>query len=401
MNVVISQEHRFDRTPDGAIWTTAAFPRSYYSQYLEVFESAKIVARVRDVSSPPAGAKRADGDGVSFHVVPHYIGPEQFLLRFPEVRRATRSAVKRPDAVILRVQSQVAATMEPMLHRSRRPYALEVMCDPYQMFAPGANDHPLRFFFQTMFYRQMKKQCRRAPAVSYVTEDSLQKIYPHAPNAFSISYSTVEMPPEAYVPESRSVSSRSGPHTIITVGSLDQPYKGIDVLIDAVEASIAAGCDLKLVVVGDGKYRPSLEARAKRLEDRVRFLGQISSGAEVRAHLDQADVFVLPSRTEGLPRAMIEAMARALPCIGSIVGGIPELLTPQDLVTPGNARALGNKIREVIQSPERMSAMSARNLEKSQKYRDEILRRRRNRFFLHLKEATELWLRQTAQDRLS
>lgn len=48
-----------------------------------------------------------------------------------------------------------------------------------------------------------------------------------------------------------------------------------------------------------------------------------------------------------------------------------------------------------------MSAMSARNLEKSQKYRDEILRRRRNRFFLHLKEATELWLRQTAQDRLS
>ena len=83
MKVVISLEHRFDRTPDGAIWTTAAFPRSYYSQYLEVFESAKIVARVRDVSSPPAGAKRADGDGVSFHVVPHYIGPEQFLLRFP------------------------------------------------------------------------------------------------------------------------------------------------------------------------------------------------------------------------------------------------------------------------------------------------------------------------------
>jgi glycosyltransferase involved in cell wall biosynthesis len=286
--------------------------------------------------------------------------------------------------------------MEPMLHRSRRPYALEVMCDPYQMFAPGANDHPLRFFFQAMFYRQMKKQCRRAPAVSYVTEDSLQKVYPHSPNAFSASYSTVEMPPGAYVPESRSVSLRSGSHTIITVGSLDQPYKGVDVLIDAVGANIAAGCDLRLVVVGDGKHRPSLEARAKQMADRVRFLGQISSGAEVRAHLDDADIFILPSRTEGLPRAMIEAMARGLPCIGSTVGGIPELLSPQDLVPPGDTQALVHKIREVIESPERMTAMSARNLEKSQKYRDEVLRRRRNRFFLLLKEATEHWLRQTA-----
>jgi glycosyltransferase involved in cell wall biosynthesis len=397
VNVVISQEHRFDRTPDGAVWTLAAFPRSYYSQYLDVFDNASIVARIRDVSSPPPGAKRADGDGVTFHGVPHYVGPEQFLFRFLKVRRAVRSAIGSYDAIILRVQSQIAATMEPVLHRSRRPYALEVMCDPYEMFRPGANDHPLRIFFQRMFYFQMKKQCGRAPAVSYVTKNSLQKIYPHAPAAFSSSYSTVEMPPEAYVSEIRSI--RSGPLTIITVGSLDQPYKGVDVLIDALATSVAAGLDLRLLVLGEGRYRRSLEIRASRLRERVQFLGQVSSGAEVRAHLDKADIFVLPSRTEGLPRAMIEAMARALPCLGSSVGGIPELLLSQDLVPPGDADALSHKIREVVESPERLTAMSARNLEKSQQYRDEILRRQRNSFYLHLKTITEHWLLGNASGR--
>ena len=69
--------------------------------------------------------------------------------------------------------------------------------------------------------------------------------------------------------------------------------------------------------------------KAKALRDRVRFRGQLTTPVDVRAELDRADLFVLPSRQEGLPRAMIEAMARALPCIGSSVGGIPELLQPK------------------------------------------------------------------------
>ena len=392
MDVVVSQEHRFERTPDGRVWTQAAFPRSYYSEYLTVFENVHVVARVRDVVSPPAEAKRADGDGVTFRSVPYFIGPEEFLLRAGAVRRAARKAIQRHDAVLLRVQSQIASMIEPMLHRRGQPYGLEVMCNPYEMFAPGANDHYLRPIFQLMFYRQMKTQCRRAPAVSYVTETALQKIYPSAQNVFSISYSDVELSKDAYAAAPRTFDCAADPFTIVTVGSLEQPYKGIDILIDSVAASVQAGLNLRLEIIGEGRFRPELQTRAGRLGNRVHFAGQIPAGEGVRSHLDRADLFILPSRTEGLPRALLEAMARALPSIGSAVGGIPELLCPEDLVPPGDSSALASKIKEVALSPQRRAGMSARNLTKSRQYCDDILRGKRQRFYRHVKDITEKWL---------
>jgi glycosyltransferase involved in cell wall biosynthesis len=130
------------------------------------------------------------------------------------------------------------------------------------------------------------------------------------------------------------------------------------------------------------------------LGERVHFCGHLLSSALVRYELDRADLFILPSRQEGLPRAMIEAMARSLPCIGSTVGGIPELLPSEDLVPPGDVVALASKIREVVTDSERMARMSARNLETAKEYRDEVLRERRNQFYRYVREMTEAWLKQ-------
>jgi glycosyltransferase involved in cell wall biosynthesis len=166
------------------------------------------------------------------------------------------------------------------------------------------------------------------------------------------------------------------------------------VLLDAMAACVARGLDLRLALVGDGRYRPALEARAGALGlgGRACFLGQVTAGAPVRAHLDRADLFVLPSRTEGLPRALIEAMARALPCLGSAVGGIPELLPPEDLVPPGDVAALADKLHAAATDPERLARMSASNLARAGAYREEALRERRRAFYRRVREDTAAWL---------
>lgn len=394
MNSIVALEHRFARTPDGAVWTLVQFAYGFWTRYLEVFDRVRVVARVREVSSVPPDWKRADGEGVSFVAVPYYIGPWQYLLKARQVKNAARNAVGSNDAVILRVGSQIAVCIEPLLSKAGHPYGVEVVSDPYDVFAPGANKHPLRPFFRWWFPCQLRHQCAGACAAAYVTEEALQRRYPPAPEAFLTYYSSVELPNTAFVTAPRLLHSESSMLTLINIGSMAQMYKAQDVLIGAVVACVREGLDLKLVLVGDGKHRIELEVKVRKLglEERIRFLGQLPAGDAVRDQLDRADLFVLPSYQEGLPRAMIEAMARGLPCIGSTVGGIPELLPPEDMVSPGDVVALASKIREVVTDPERMARMSTQNLEKAKEYREEVLYEQRNKFYRYLREKTEAWL---------
>lgn len=393
MNVVVTLEHRFDRTPDGRVWTQTTFPYSFWTRYLQVFDSVRVVARVRDVANVPSDWKEADGEGVSFTAVPYYIGPWQYLLKAWQVRQSARNAVNANDAVILRVGSTIASPIQSMLRQTGRPYAVEVVADSYDVFAPGSVKHPLRQFFRWSFPRQLRQHCVQASAAAYVTKEALQRRYP-CPN-FSVGVSDVDLPERALVSSSR-LPRQGGTLNLIFVGTMAQLYKAPDVSIDAVAACVQDGIDLKLTLIGDGKHRSELEAKAKSLGlgERISFLGQLSGGDGVMAQLDLADLFVLPSHQEGLPRAMVEAMARGLPCIGSTVGGIPELLPPEDLVPPGDVAALASKIREVATNPERMARMSARNLEKATEYTDEMLGKQRNEFYRYVRDMTEAWLKE-------
>jgi glycosyltransferase involved in cell wall biosynthesis len=253
-------------------------------------------------------------------------------------------------------------------------------------------NHPLRSFFRWWFSLQLRQHCCQASAAAYVTEAALQRRYPPPSRGLATYYSDVELPPSSFVEQPRKWPDRSGSTTLITVGSLELLYKGTDVLIDSVLACVDSGLNLRLAIIGDGKPRAELEARAARLGDRVCFLGQVTAGQAVRDQLDQSDLFVLPSRAEGLPRAMVEAMARGLPCIGSTVGGIPELLLQEDMVPPGDSKALSDKIREVTMTPGRLGAMSIRNLDKAHEYRQEAVRQRQLAFLKYLRETTEAWM---------
>jgi glycosyltransferase involved in cell wall biosynthesis len=395
MKLIVVLDHCFHRTPDQAVWTLVTCPHSFWMRYLEVFDSVRVVSRVREVSSVSSNWKRADGEGVSFAAVPSYVGPWQYLIQATQVQRAARNAVGANDAVILRVASQIANCIEPLLRQTGHPYGVEVVNDPYDVFAPGSVRHPLRPFFRWLFPRQLRRQCAGACAAAYVTKYALQHRYPPASEAFSTHYSSVELPEAAFVPVPRSLGQRGQTFTLITVGTLAQLYKAPDVLINAIALCVEQGLDLKLILVGDGKHRRELETQAEKLGlgERVCFLGQLTVGDAVRAQLDRADLFVLPSYQEGLPRAMIEAMARGLPCIGSTVGGIPELLPEEDMVSPGNASALASKIREVASNPERLVRMSASNLEKAKDYKEAVLRERRMAFYRYVREQTEVWLK--------
>ena len=395
MKVVVTCPQHFERTPDGQVWTNGQFPYSFWTRYLAAFGSVTVLARVRDV--PELGSERqpASGADVCFLGLPDYTGPRQYAWHARVVAAVARKAVQNSSAILLRPPTETTGWVLWHTRKSGRPYAVEVVADPYDVFGPNAVRHPLRPIFRWWFTRALKRQCANACAAAYVTERALQRRYPPAPHAFTTHYSSIDLPNTAFVEAPRRTVP-NGSARVILVGTLAQLYKAPDVLIDAV-ATCCAEADVQLVIVGSGRHQLALEQRAKArgLGDRVCFRGQLITPLDVRAELDRADLFVLPSRQEGLPRAMIEAMARGLPCIGSTVGGIPELLAAEDMVPPNDASALARKIREVLANPSRLARMSVRNLAKAREYSLDVLTRRRERFYEHVRAQTEAWLKQS------
>lgn len=392
MKLTVSLEHRFHKAKDGTIWTKTAFPYSFWRRYLEVFSEVHIVARTQSVDSVPTTFLRVDGENVKIVSLPFYLGPMQYLQKVRQLNETIADSLKISDAILMRVPSAIASNICGALP-ANYPYGLEVVGDPYDVFASGSVVHPLRRFFQWWFVNQLKKQCASASAISYVTEHTLQKRYRPQESAFTTHYSSIELRDDAFASKSRGFEKQLNPLKLVFVGLLDQLYKAPDILISAVSLLVSKKLDVQLTIVGDGKYRNKLEQQIRDLglENAIHFTGTLPTGNAIRTQLDNAHIFVLPSRQEGLPRAMIEAMARGLPCIGSNVGGIPELLPIEDMIPPDDANALANKILEVCKDSERMTNMSTRNFEEAKNYHENVLRLRRNHFYTYLKQQTEEW----------
>jgi glycosyltransferase involved in cell wall biosynthesis len=384
VRVLVSLEARFARTPDGAVWASANFGYRFWQRYLDVFSEVFVLARVADVRHVPDRAARVDGDRVRVTPIPSYIGPRQFLLQHRRIRAVIRSAVGQADAAIIRVPSLIGTLAARELVTHAKPFGVEVVGDPFDVFASGAMRHPLRRLFRWRSVTRLQRTVRAANAAAYVSPLTLPARYPARDDAFVTYYSSIELRPDAIVRSPRvSPTAPLARVALVTVGSLEQRYKGTDTLIDAVAMCRSYGLDVRLTIVGDGRLRGVFEQHAVRhgVSDVVHFAGHLPAGSAVRAELDRADLFVLPSRTEGLPRAMIEAMARGLPCIGTRIGGIPELIPDAVLVPPGDAVALAKKIDWVVRTPGLLSQLSTDNLRKVAEYGADVLRVRRQQLY--------------------
>ncbi|MBZ0292000.1 MAG: glycosyltransferase family 4 protein [Anaerolineae bacterium] len=394
MKLTLFFDHRFYQDASGVIFSHQNYNYDLFaSRYLNVFDEITIVARVSNTITSNPDQRSTQGKNIHVVSLGDWYGITGFLKKYPHNSRVVSQLAENAQAILLIVPGMQSLLIYRKLISQTRPYGLEVVGDPYDVFSKGSSQHPLRLLLRYVWSNQLQAICASADAVSYVTQYALQKRYPASKEAFSTHVSDVQANDEAYVAEGRPIVSKKC-FKLIIVGTLNHLYKAPDILIDAMALNVEQGMDLRLVIVGDGKHRAELESRAARagLAQRIQFVGQLPAGEAVRAQLDQADLFVLPSYQEGLPRAMVEAMARGLPCIGSTVGGIPELLPPEDMVEPGDVEALAAKIREVLTNPERLAAMSARNLEKARAYHEDQLRARRIAFYTHLKDATASWL---------
>jgi glycosyltransferase involved in cell wall biosynthesis len=140
--------------------------------------------------------------------------------------------------------------------------------------------------------------------------------------------------------------------TVLFLGRL-APVKGPDVLVEATSRGVLAQTGSQLVIVGAGPLASHVRRAAAQDPARI-ILRDTVNRSEVGAWLGAADLLVLPSRSEGLPHAVLEAFSVGVPVLASAVGGVPEVVVDGDsgwLVEPGCAVSLERALRGALSDP--------------------------------------------------
>lgn len=388
MDLIFVSDARFVKDKSGCIFSlNGEYTLKLWPRYLTVFERIYVMARVKYQENVDLSEEYlSNGDKIDFIELPYYCGPGEYIKRLVALRKAIRRNL-RPDAVyICRIPGQIGNMVIPELKRKKLPYGVEVVGDPWDVFAPGGLKHFFRPFLRKYQTVKLKENVAGCVAALYVTKKKLQQRYPVKKGVFSVAASNVILKDESIAFQPKEVKKEKE-FCILSIGSLEQMYKSPDIVLQAFEKIVDSGISCRLKWLGDGKYKQAMLSLAEELgiAARVDFVGNVPA-FRVREELEKADLFVLASRTEGLPRAMVEAMVMGLPCIGTEVGGIPELLDEQALVAAGDAGALYKKIDLFFHNPEIMNEEARKNWEKAREYKEEILESRRILFYSQLKK---------------
>ncbi len=384
MNLYFFTESRFDSV-NGEIWTSQGFSMALWQRYLGKFNHVYVAARLQNVSEHSSdNLFKLEDKRVSVIGLPYYIGLVPYLKAKGSIKKIINSFIHPGDAYICRVPGNIGTIAAECLKKKGIPYGLEVVGDPWESLSPQAFESPFARILQVVAKRQLQKITHNASAALYVTNHILQGKYPVKEGVFTTGASNVILRDDCYSAEPHKVVDREKNVQVrmLAVGTLAQLYKAPDVILKALAIVKSKGYNPFLTWFGDGRYRQPMIKMAEELglKDNVNFVGAVKQDV-IRKEFEQTDLFVHASRAEGLPRAVIEAMAYGLPCIGSSVAGIPELLSPEAIVKPNDVDRLAEKMLRFVENKQFAQSEANKNWDESKKYHNDILTERRLSFY--------------------
>lgn len=360
----------------------------FYQRYLRIFDSIRLVVRcVEEEKLNPGRVPLNIEPRIEYFPVPIFHGPKQYTKVYFKVGKALKNVISGCDAAILRIPSTVALRVGKIVKAAGIPYACEVVFDADDGRRGTKGISRLAW---KMIDKQMRRLCSKANGVSCVTEFYLQRhYYPRTQNSFVSHYSSLSLPSEFYT------GIRQYPnHTPIVIAHTANQIeyngrKGHIEVIKAVQILTKRGINVKVRFAGKdyygGIYQLQQLAQSLGITESIEFVGYLSR-EELDAFLNKADLYVMPTRAEGLPRVIIEAMAKGLPCITTPVSGNPELVGEHFLVPYEKIEMLANRIEELCTNEDLYVETSSQNYKRSCQYESSILQTRRDTFYTKLRD---------------
>ena len=305
-----------------------------------------------------------------------------------KLKKMAETLITRHDCAIFFAGEPLIWFGLPAARKAKKPYIVYVG----GCFWDALWNHSLKGKLIAPFsWLIMRRQIKNAPYVWYVTSEFLQKRYPT--RGFSMACSSIvlnDFDEETLDNRLKNIQTKGeGPLIIGTTASdVNVRYKGQQYVIRALGKLKKLGntnFKYQLVGGGDQSYLRAV-AQEYNVVGQVEFLGLLPYD-RVFKWLDTIDIYCQPSRQEGLPKALLEAMSRGVAACGARTAGIPELLAGEFVFS--NSRKEVDEIAALLvkmQSPQMRAEQAIRNFSEAKKYGKDVLDARRKKFFEKVKE---------------
>ena len=385
MKLLYAHDHKF-HVYNNNYYSNGSFSKEALSRYTSAFEEVRFVSRQINASGLPKKMTLATTSGVEFVEIPDFKSIKKFYKK-KQASILIEQEVLKCDYVIAR-SSSIGYLAIKYAKKYNKPYLVEVVACPWDALW----NHSLKGKILAPYsYLKLKRTAKEAPYVIYVTNEFLQKRYPT--NGMSTNCSDValtEFDDKVLKNRLEKIKHIQETHKYIigTTAAVNVRYKGQQYVIQALGKLKKQGVtnyEYQLVGGGDQRYLKRI-AEKYDVVDQIKFLGAMPHN-QVFDWLETIDLYVQPSRQEGLPRALIEAMSKAVPSFGARTAGIPELLEGKFIFS--NTRKNIDEIIEILKSfdKETLTKQATRNYEESKKYDKGVIEERRRRFFEEFKKS--------------
>lgn len=383
MKVLIADNVHLVRTKDGEYYSPSIYSYDFFKRYLNVFDKVKCMGKTKYVNDIDTGNYlKVSGSGIEIVELPWYQGMKAMFCLLPKLIKIYRHAADDCDCCIYRI-AQVESFLLYMFTKRKVPFCVEVVNDPESFV-----DMPS--YARKFSVYMTRKMTWKADGASYVTEHFLQNKYPSkaacgSTRNFETYYSSIDLDEEDIC--KTPIEFDGGEFTIVHVANaINSDIKGHTTLINAFSQINKEVPKTKLLIIGDGTKLDDYKMLVLNLglTEKVTFTGRIKDKKELFSRLRQCNLMIMPTKMEGLPRTIIEAMSMGLPCLSSPTAGIPEILDDRYLFPTDDAEAFAKKTLDLITSPDELRQMSVDNIEKAKEYCKTIIEKRRTEFYVRL-----------------
>ena len=368
---------------DGEVYTGNLSYEIWNERYIKYFGLVKVLNRTEDMKDNDSPNKyvKASGPNVVFLNEIDVFSPIGFVKNFRKYKRIVCKHVDEAKYVIIRLDSFLGLIAAKRCRETGKKYLIEVVgCVWDSFWNKGVYGKVVAY----PLFKRMQKEVKCAPYVVYVTEKFLQRRYPTQGKNTNIS--NVLLPKhddELLKKRLERIERQQGVfYEIVTVASVSVRYKGQDSVIKALGVLKKQGREnfvYHLIGSGNTDYLKRV-AENSGVSDQVIFHGGMKHD-DVIDFLDSCDIYIQPSKQEGLPRSLIEGMSRGMTCFGTRVAGIPELLEEKKLFSKksSNYIEIANLLSAITE--DELKNQAVRNFKEAQKYEIDILSYRRDEFF--------------------